>query len=95
MRLGRCEVALDVEGVAGALIGFRIGATMALSARMIELFVFAAMGAALVLWVARDQVLIRTWGRAWIPSRRGADARMFVAPDESPHSRRELSVTRT
>src|SRR5271166_2923920 len=46
---GRCEVALDVEGVAGALIGFPIGATMALSAGMIVLFVFAAMGA-LVLW---------------------------------------------
>jgi hypothetical protein len=63
VRLGGCEVALDVEGVAGALIGFPIGATVALSAGMIVLFVFAAMGAALVLWVARDQVLIRTWGR--------------------------------
>src|SRR5271166_2869237 len=49
VRLGRCEVALDVEGVAGALIGFPMGATMALSAGMIVLFVFAAMGA-LVLW---------------------------------------------
>src|SRR5208337_717133 len=47
---GRCEVALDVEGVGAALIGFPIGATMALSAGMIVLFVFAAIGAVLVLW---------------------------------------------
>ena len=47
---GRCEVALDLEGVARALIGFPIGATIALSAGMIMLFVFAAMDAALVLW---------------------------------------------
>ena len=50
MGLGRCEVALDLEGVARALIGFPIGATIALSAGMIMLVVFAAMGAALVLW---------------------------------------------
>ena len=35
---------------ARALIGFPIGATIALSAGMIVLFVFAAMDAALVLW---------------------------------------------
>jgi hypothetical protein len=84
VRLGRCEVALDVEGVARALIGFPIGATMVLSAWMIVLFVFAAMGAALALWAGERSGSDPDLGAAWIPSHRGADARMFVAPDESP-----------
>jgi hypothetical protein len=54
VRLGRCEVALNVEGVAGALIEFPIGATIALPAGMIVLFVFAAVGAALNRW-ARER----------------------------------------
>jgi hypothetical protein len=102
VRLGRCEVALDVEGVARALIGFPIGATMVLSAWMIVLFVFAAMGAALALWAGERSGSDPDLGAAWIPSHRGADARMFVAPDESSRraalliaSRRGLSSTRT
>lgn len=50
VRLGRCEVALGVQGVAGALIEFPIGATIALPAGMIVLVVFATTRTALVLW---------------------------------------------
>jgi uncharacterized membrane protein YeaQ/YmgE (transglycosylase-associated protein family) len=46
----RADITSALVGIAGAFIGFHIGAILALSAGMIVLFIFAAVGAALVLW---------------------------------------------
>jgi hypothetical protein len=58
VRLGGCEVALNVEGVAGALIAFPNGATIPQPAGTIALVVFAATRTALVLRPATDQAPI-------------------------------------
>lgn len=50
----RAELTSALVGIAGAFIGFHIGAIIALSAGMLVLFVFAAVGAALVVWGWRE-----------------------------------------
>ena len=50
----RADLTSALIGIAGAFIGFHIAAIVALSAGMIVLFVFAAVGAALVLWSWRE-----------------------------------------
>ena len=50
----RADVTSALVGIAGAFIGFHIAAIVALSAGMIMLFIFAAIGAALVVWGWRE-----------------------------------------
>ncbi len=50
----RADLTSALVGIAGAFIGFHIGAIVALSAGMIVLFIFAIAGAALVLWGWRE-----------------------------------------
>jgi hypothetical protein len=52
---GRCaDLTSALVGIAGAFIGFHIGAIIALSAGMILLFIFEIVGAVLVLWGCRE-----------------------------------------
>ncbi len=80
VRLGRCEVALNIEGVAGALIGFPVGATLALSVGMIVLGYFHGHGRGADSVGRRE---IRFWSgpgrRARTPTRRGDEARISAA----------------
>ena len=90
-----------IMGVAEELIGFRIGAIIAVSAGMIVLLVFAAVGTA--LWAReRSGSDLDLRRRARTPTDRGADARISAAPDETPQraallltSPRGLYLTRT
>jgi len=50
----RADLTSALVGIAGAFIGFHIGAIIALSAGMILLFIFAIVGAVLVLWGWRE-----------------------------------------
>jgi uncharacterized membrane protein YeaQ/YmgE (transglycosylase-associated protein family) len=50
----RADVTSALVGIAGAFIGFHLGALIALSAGMMLLFVFAVVGAVLVLWGWRE-----------------------------------------
>jgi uncharacterized membrane protein YeaQ/YmgE (transglycosylase-associated protein family) len=50
----RADLTSALVGIAGAFIGFHIGAIIALSAGMILLFIFAVVGAVLVLWGWRE-----------------------------------------
>jgi uncharacterized membrane protein YeaQ/YmgE (transglycosylase-associated protein family) len=50
----RADLTSALMGIAGAFIGFHIGAIIALSAGMIRLFIFAIIRAVLVLWGWRE-----------------------------------------
>jgi hypothetical protein len=50
----RADLTSALVGIAGAFIGFHIGAIIALSAGMIRLFIFAIIRAVLVLWGWRE-----------------------------------------
>ncbi len=50
----RADLTSALVGIAGAFIGFHIGAIIALSAGMILLFIFEIVGAVLVLWGCRE-----------------------------------------
>ena len=99
----RARVTNVVMGVAEELIGFRIGAIIAVSAGMIVLLVFAAVGTALILWAReRSGSDLDLRRRAWTPTDRGADARISAASGETPQraalllaSPRGLCLTRT